>query len=109
MSLSRRQFTIACLGTALVPLAASPARAATHQVSIASMKFSPASLNIAAGDEVTFTNEDGVPHTASAEDGSFDTGRLTKGQSATITFAAAGEVAYFCKVHPMMKAKLIVS
>lgn len=109
MSLSRRQFTIASLGAALVPLAATPARAASHEVIIESMKFSPASLSIAAGDEVTFTNKDGVPHTATAKDGSFETGNLTKGQSATITFAAAGEFAYFCKVHPMMKATITVA
>jgi plastocyanin len=106
---SRRQFT-AILGLgATLPLIAGPARAADHSVSIKSMKFSPAELTIAVGDTVTFTNEDGAPHTASANDGSFETGRLSKGASASVTFAAAGTFDYFCNVHKSMKAVIIVA
>ena len=54
-------------------------------------------------DTITFTNEDGAPHTATADDGAFDTGRLTKGQSATVTVSASGDHAYKCLVHPSMK------
>ena len=108
MTFTRRQFTTACVAASLVPLAANPARAATHQVSIKSMKFKPASLTIAAGDRVTFVNQDNAPHTATAKDGSFDTGKLTKGQSASITFGQTGKFAYFCQVHPMMKASITV-
>lgn len=106
---SRRQFT-AMLGLgATLPLIAGPAHAANHSVSIKSMKFNPAELTIAVGDTVTFINEDGAPHTASANDGSFDTGKLTTGASAGVTFAAAGSFDYFCKVHPNMKALIIVA
>ena len=58
---------------------------------------------------VTFTNKDGAPHTASANDGSFETGRLSKGASASVTFAAAGTFDYFCNVHKSMKAVIIVA
>lgn len=109
MTLTRRQFTTTCLAASLLPLAAGPARAATHQVTIKSMKFKPASLTIAAGDKVTFVNQDNAPHTATAKDGSFDTGKLTKGQSATMTFGQPGAFAYFCQVHPMMKAAITVA
>lgn len=108
MTLTRRQFALAACGLALLPLTAKPARAATHQVTIAGMQFSPASLTIAPGDTVVFTNADGAPHTATAKDSSFDTGKLAKGDSASITFSAAGEFAYYCKVHPMMKATITV-
>lgn len=109
MTFTRRQFTTACVAAGLLPLAASPARAATHQVSIKSMKFKPATLTIAAGDKVTFVNEDKAPHTATAKDGGFDTGKLTKGQSATLTFGHTGKFAYFCQIHPMMKASITVA
>ncbi len=109
MTFTRRHFTTACVAASLLPLAAGPARAATHQVSIKSMKFKPASLTIAAGDKVTFVNEDKAPHTATAKDGSFDTGKLTKGQSATISFGQTGKIGYFCQVHPMMKASITVA
>ena len=38
--------------------------AATHTVTIRNFAFEPATLTVAAGDTVTFTNADGAPHTA---------------------------------------------
>ena len=87
-------------------LAALPAFAADHAVTIKGMKFTPATLAVAVGDTITFTNEDAAPHTATADDGAFDTGRLAKGQSAQVTVAAAGDHAFKCLVHPMMKGKV---
>ena len=78
------------------------ALAAEHGVEIKGMKFVPDMMEVAAGDTITFTNADPAPHTATAEDGSFDTGRLAKGESATVT-VTAGDHAYKCMVHPMMK------
>lgn len=90
--------------SAVAALAALPARAATdHAVAIQGMKFAPADLSVAVGDTVTFTNMDSAPHTGSAKDGSFDTGKLSKGKSATVTISAAGDHAYFCKIHTAMK------
>ncbi|NEY88945.1 cupredoxin domain-containing protein [Tabrizicola oligotrophica] len=109
MTFTRRQFTRLCAAAGLLPLAAGPVRAGSHQVNIKSMEFIPADLAIAVGDTVTFLSEDSPPHTASAKDESFDTGKLTKGQSATITFAQAGEFDYFCKFHPSMKARITVA
>jgi plastocyanin len=90
-----------------VPLAlgfiAAPAAAAEHAVSIEGMKFSPATLSVAAGDTVTFTNNDSAPHTATAAGGAFDTGRLANGESATVTISAAGTHDYICQIHPSMK------
>jgi len=82
---------------------ATPAFAADHAVSIKGMKFNPPALELAVGDTITFTNEDAAPHTATADDGAFDTGRLGRGESATVTVSAAGEHAYKCLVHPSMK------
>ena len=82
---------------------AQPVLAADHAVEIKGMKFNPAALEVAAGDTVTFTNADSAPHTATAIDGSFDTGKLAKGKSATVTIAAAGAFDYKCAIHAMMK------
>ena len=87
-------------------LFAFPALAASHTVEIKGMKFSPATLSVAAGDTITFVNEDGAPHTATAKDGSFDTGRLNKGDSATVTIGAAGSFDYVCQVHASMKGNV---
>jgi plastocyanin len=83
-----------------------PALAADHAVEIKGMKFNPAKLDVAVGDTVTFTNADGAPHTGTALDGSFDTGRLNKGQSGTVTISAAGTHDYKCAIHTSMKGQV---
>lgn len=86
----------------LTPLFAGAVAAAEFTVDIQGMKFVPAEISVAAGDTITFTNHDTAPHTATASDGSFDTGRLNQGESATVT-VAAGTHAYICAIHPAMK------
>jgi plastocyanin len=57
---------------------------------------------------ITWQNNDKVPHTATADDGSWDTGNISPGSSKALTFAVAGTFAYHCTVHPMMKATVVV-
>ena len=71
-------------------------------------------LTVAVGTTVTWTNNDGVPHTATAgvpnsQTGVFDTGLLTQGQSGSFTFTELGTFAYFCMVHPSMQATVTVT
>ena len=90
-------------GAVLLPtLAAGGARAATWQVTIQGFAFSPANFEVKAGDTIIFVNADNAPHTATAEDGAFDTGRIDPGQSAEVTIPA-GSHPYVCQYHPMMK------
>jgi len=106
----RRQLIKLGIGSAVgLPLLAAGtqrAMAATHQVEIKGFKYIPASLQVAAGDTVVFTNVDRAPHTATAVDGSFDTGRLNRGKSGEITVAAAGTFRYICTFHPNMKGQI---
>ena len=104
MNLVSRSARMMILAAAV--MAAAPAMAADHAVTIKGVAFSPATLTVAAGDTVTFTNEDSAPHTATAGDGSFDTGRLNKGASATVTIAGAGNHAYKCNFHASMKGTI---
>lgn len=90
-------------------LHAVPALAATHTVTIKGMAFVPKTLAVRVGDKINFVNQDSAPHTASAGDGAFDTGRLTRGQSKLVTVSKAGTHAYICKVHPMMKGTITAS
>lgn len=80
----------------------------THTVTISNFAFEPSTLTIAAGDAVRFVNQDGAPHTATARNGSFDTGRLGRGEQAALRFSGAGTFDYFCEIHPRMTATLIV-
>jgi len=86
--------------------AAAPAEAA---VTIQDFAFGPQTLEIAAGTTVTFTNNDSAPHTATADDGSFDTGQLDQGASASVTFDTPGTYTYVCAFHPNMTGTIVVS
>lgn len=108
---NRRNF----LGTAALAIGATAFSApvfadghADHVVEIKGHKFSPANLTIAAGETVEFINRDGAPHTATANDGSFETARLRKDDHEVVTFETAGAFDYFCAVHPGMKGQIIV-
>jgi plastocyanin len=79
----------------------------THRIAIRAMQFEPASLDVARGDVVVWTNEDIVPHTVTAA-GVFDSQSLTNKQEWRYTTANAGEYAYGCTFHPTMKATLTV-
>jgi plastocyanin len=80
----------------------------TESVSIRDFAFAPGNLQVPVGSTVMWTNYDDVPHTATAKDGSWDTGLLNKGDTKTITFDKAGDYEYYCKVHPNMVARLTV-
>jgi plastocyanin len=79
-----------------------------ESVAIRDFAFAPGNLQIPVGATVTWTNYDDAPHTATAKDGSWDTGILNKGDTKTIAFDKAGEYEYYCKVHPNMVARLTV-
>ncbi|HYI16847.1 MAG TPA: ScyD/ScyE family protein [Thermomicrobiales bacterium] len=70
--------------------------------------YDPATITIETGQALTFTNAGRIAHTATANNGSFDTGSLPGGQSATIQFDNPGEFAYFCQPHPWMLGTVIV-
>ncbi len=75
---------------------------------ISDYQFSPGTVTIHAGDTITWTNNGPSAHTATASNGSFDTGVLQKGASASHTFTQAGTFSYFCRIHPFMHGTVIV-
>jgi plastocyanin len=80
----------------------------TDKVDIADYKFAPEAIEVATGTKVTWTNSDATAHTATADDSSFDTGDLDKGDSATVTFDKPGSFTYYCRFHAFMKATVEV-
>jgi plastocyanin len=76
----------------------------TTEVLIQDFVFDPPHIQVTVGDTVTWTQgTDEEPHTATADDDSFDTGVLTdEGETGEFTFEEAGEFSYFCEIHPEM-------
>jgi plastocyanin len=82
--------------------------AATTSVTIVDYKYAPTITTVHVGDTIRWTNSGQAPHTATANNGSFDTGILPKGGSGSHTFATAGTFTYYCTVHPFMHGKVNV-
>jgi plastocyanin len=100
-----RSFASALL--AAFALAGANAAAATHTITIDGMSFEPASLQLRRGDTVRWVNKDLVPHTATAPK-DFDSGTLAPGQSWEVQVDRPGRHEYVCRLHPTMKAVLVV-
>ena len=62
----------------------------------------PDPVEVTVGDTITWTNEDGVPHTATQKpSGSgFQSGTIASGSTFSFTFDTAGTFEYFCEFHP---------
>jgi plastocyanin len=79
-------------------------------VSISNFSFNPATLTVKKGTRVTWTNNDSVGHTVTADNGSGPgSGLLNNGDSYNYTFDATGTYPYHCSVHPSMKGTVIVT
>ncbi|MGH2962130.1 MAG: cupredoxin domain-containing protein, partial [Solirubrobacterales bacterium] len=81
---------------------------ATDAVEIVDFEFEPPTVTVEAGTEVRWSNSDSAAHTASGEDGSFDTGALKEGDEGKATFDKPGTYAYVCEFHPFMKGTVEV-
>jgi plastocyanin len=85
------------------------AHAATDPgVTISDFKFTASTVTVHAGQTITWTNDGPSSHTATARNGSFNTGVLKKGASASHTFTHPGTYTYFCQIHPFMHGTVIV-
>ncbi|WP_162142073.1 cupredoxin domain-containing protein [Ilumatobacter coccineus] len=81
-------------------------------VGIAGSRFDPLETTVAVGDTVSFTNTDPFAHTVTANDGqavSFDSGEFGQDETFEVTFDEAGSFAYFCEIHPTMRATVVVN
>ncbi len=76
--------------------------ARAEKVEIVDFAYDPDPVTVQVGGKVTWLNQDSAPHTATAEDSSFDTGTLEQGKLKSETFKQAGTYAYICEIHPDM-------
>ena len=74
----------------------------SEKVDIVEFTYQPDPVVVQAGGKVIWQNQDTAPHTATADDGSFDTGTIEKGKLGSETFKDAGTFTYFCEIHPTM-------
>ncbi len=89
-------------------------------VKIKTFQFQPATLTVASGTTVVFTNDDQIEHTVTSgvrkgekddtPDGRFDIDLKTAGASGKEELDKPGTYAYYCKIHPGqgMSGKVVV-
>lgn len=83
------------------PLIREEGAKSTNKVVIKDFAFAPESLTVAAGTEVSWSNEDPTQHTVTAANDDFDSDVLESGDRFSFTFTK-GIYKYACNIHPDM-------
>ena len=89
-------------------LNAQQAQAANVEVKIDNFSFGPATITVAAGTTVTWTNRDDIPHTVVNDNKLFKSKVLDTDEKFSYTFDKPGTYPYFCSIHPKMTGKVVV-
>jgi plastocyanin len=108
---ARRGMLRLALGGSVLAAAASRARAEAAKVTVRidNFAFVPAELKIGKGTEVTWTNNDDIPHTVLAVGTNIRSKTMDTDGTFTYKFDKPGTFNYICALHPHMKAKVIVT
>ena len=86
-----------------------PTAPAGTSVRMAGSRFEPATLTVAPGATVRWFNDDALPHTVTATDGSWDSGNLAPGASFERRYDLPGTYPYLCLYHPGMTGTIAVA
>ena len=78
------------------------------EVKIDNFSFTPTTLTVKAGTQITWTNGDDIPHTVVSDDQSFKSKVLDTDEKFTFTASKPGTYSYFCSIHPKMTGKVVV-
>jgi plastocyanin len=91
-------------------LVSSTAIADAPTVAVGHNRLTPSEITVKPGTSVTFENQDEMPggHTIVADDGSFQSPGLAKGETWSHTFDAPGTHGYSIKEHPAAKGSVTV-
>ena len=81
---------------------------AAADVTIDNFSFGPATVTVAAGTTVNWTNRDDIPHTVVSTGGVFKSKVVDTDEKFSYTFAKPGSYAYFCSIHPKMTGTIVV-
>jgi len=87
---------------------ANTAEPASAEVKVDNFSFGPATLTVAVGTTVTWTNRDDIPHTIVSTDKVFKSKVLDSDEKFSFTFSKAGTYPYFCSIHPKMTGSVVV-
>ena len=106
-----RRARISAIAVSLVALVSSTAlggtaEAPTRAVAIPGKAYDPPHLDVLVGTTVTWTNDDSINHTVTADGDAFSSGYMPPGGSFTFTFAHQGRYAFHCTIHKFMRGEV---
>ena len=78
------------------------------RIGIDNFAFTPKTLMVASGAKVVWTNHDDVPHTVTSRTKQFASMALDTDEQFAYQFTTPGTYEYFCAIHPVMTARIIV-
>ncbi len=83
--------------------------ATKNQIVIKDFHFTPETLRVKSGEQITWINRDEEPHTVVSVEKQFKkSSALDTDEEFTVTAGAPGTYSYFCSVHPKMTGTIIV-
>ncbi len=88
--------------------ACSPPPPKVVTVAIKDMAYAQPTVDVHPGDTVRWVNQDIFVHSVTAVGGAFDLDLQVGGSGQTV-FRHAGEVDYYCRYHPGMKGRVLVT
>ncbi|MTI88578.1 MAG: copper-binding protein [Balneolaceae bacterium] len=84
-------------------------QAERHVIEIENLSFKDSVLTVQEGDTIVWVNKDFVPHTATADDDSWDSESLNENKSWYLIAEKGKTDSYYCRFHPNMVAKFTVT
>src|SRR6266550_9439481 len=106
-----RSFVLIAVGALALAVAGAsrPAATVTKTVRITATAFKPASVTIATGSAIKWSNTDTKAHQVVANSGAFASPTIGAGHTWTHTFNTAGTFKYHDALHPKLTGKVVVT
>ncbi len=91
-----------------VAVAAGAPTDSTAEVKIDNFAYTPVTVTVKVGTQVTWVNHDDIPHTVDSTQGKFKSAALDTDDRFEFRFTEAGDYPFYCRIHPKMTGKIIV-
>jgi len=96
------------LAMAMMGICAVSEATAPDSVEVKNFMFTPTTLTVNAGAQVSWVNKDDEPHTVVSDTGLFRSGALDTDESFSFKFDKPGTYHFTCSIHPRMVGTIIV-
>jgi plastocyanin len=96
------------MAAAMTLIWAASEAATPNKIEVKDFMFSPTTLTVEAGTQVSWVNKDDEPHTVVSDTGLFRSGALDTDESFSFKFDKPGTYHFTCSIHPRMVGTIIV-